>query len=776
MEVSAASAVAAAATAVCCAAAVRCCTRETYERPRPATRSRRPAWAPGRRESPPLGWRLASGEASNTVATDGLDDTLTGEAAGRQVWWYDATAAKEERSRWTDSFDPSMNPNSADRIFREAQLARCPDEAPETNPPASATEAARKGARFYSMLQCEDGHWAGDYGGPMFLLPGLVIAGHVTGSLDELLPKPGQEAAVLYLRNHQQVDGGWGTHIESASTMFGTTLSYVMLRLLGVAAADPAAVAARTFMQTHGGALCAPSWAKFWLAVLGVYDWAGVNSMPVEMWLLPDWLPFHPGRLWCHCRMVYLPMGYLLGTIYMRHLYVDFVCKYLCAFYIYSVRSRYIYSRRFAYPSAATDSTTASLREELYLPGTRYESVDWDSARHTVADIDNYTPVGGIMRTAHNMLAYYERLPSWLSCFGLRERGLAFAEDYIQAEDLQTNYICIGPVNKAMHLLCAWLSAGGDASTNAAVVARRHPSFRRHLARVSDYLWVAEDGLKMQGYNGSQCWDTSFAIQAMIEAGAAEELPRMTEAVWRYLEATQILSTEVSRASPACRFEEPSMRRKYYRHVSKGGWPFSTSAHGWPISDCTAEGLKSVLELRSLACIQAASEGGLPQITDERLQDAVNVLLTLQNPESGGWATYENTRGWAWYELLNPSETFGDIMIDIPYVECTCASLSALKAFHERFPKHRPAEISHAIAAGRNFIESVQRPDGSWYGSWGCCFTYGSWFGLEGLTTAGLPSDSPAVVRGVPTPPNKSLLRATHNIRLRIISQNVSQN
>jgi hypothetical protein len=26
---------------------------------------------------------------------------------------------------------------------------------------------------------------------------------------------------IVYLRNHQQVDGGWGTHIESASTMFG---------------------------------------------------------------------------------------------------------------------------------------------------------------------------------------------------------------------------------------------------------------------------------------------------------------------------------------------------------------------------------------------------------------------------------------------------------------------------------------------------------------------------------------------------------------------------
>lgn len=48
------------------------------------------------------------------------------------------------------------------------------------------------------------------------------------------------------------------------------------------------------------------------------------------------------------------------------------------------------------------------------------------------------------------------------------------------------------------------------------------------------------------------------------------------------------------------------------------------------------------------------------------------------------------------FAQLNPSETFGDIMIDIPYVECTCASLSALKVFHDKFPEHRPDEASCA--------------------------------------------------------------------------------
>ena len=37
--------------------------------------------------------------------------------------------------------------------------------------------------------------------------------------------------------------------------------------------------------------------------------------------------------------------------------------------------------------------------------------------------------------------------------------------------------------------------------------------FKKHIPRLQDYLWVAEDGMKMAGYNGSQLWDTAFAIQ-----------------------------------------------------------------------------------------------------------------------------------------------------------------------------------------------------------------------------------------------------------------------
>lgn len=35
------------------------------------------------------------------------------------------------------------------------------------------------------------------------------------------------------------------------------------------------------------------------------------------------------------------------------------------------------------------------------------------------------------------------------------------------------------------------------------------------------------------------------------------------------------------------------------------------------------------------------------------------------------------------------------------------------------------------------WIHKDQRPDGSWYGSWGICFTYATMFALESLAIAG---------------------------------------
>jgi len=57
-----------------------------------------------------------------------------------------------------------------------------------------------------------------------------------------------------------------------------------------------------------------------------------------------------------------------------------------------------------------------------------------------------------------------------------------------------------------------------------------------------------------------------------------------------------------------------------------------------------------------------------------------------------------------------------------------------MSLFSRYYPDYRAADISRAREGAIKFIHSAQRGDGSWYGSWGVCFTYATMFALESLS------------------------------------------
>jgi squalene/oxidosqualene cyclase-like protein len=532
-----------------------------------------------------------------------------------------------------------------------------------------ALEASRRGARALAALQREDGHWPGDYGGPLFLLPGLLIACHVTGVRRS---EHERERMVTYLTNIQNEDGGFGLHVESPSYVLGTALNYAALRLLGVPADDERAARARTWLHERGGAAGIPTWGKIWLSVLGCYEWDGVMPVPPELWLLPRALPLHPGRLWCHTRAIHLPVSYLYG-------------------------------RRFRPP--VTDLTRA-LRRELFLDP--YEEIDWSSLRERVHPGDVTSPHSPLLRSINRVLAAYERRPNRV----LREKALAFVLDQIRHEDATTGFLDIGPVSKALHVVCAW---DADPTSEA---------FQKHVARIDDYLWDGRDGMKMQGYNGSQFWDTAFAAHALVETGLAGEMKDVLAKANRFIDANQVR-------------EDIDQHDRYFRDRTRGAFPFSTAEQAWTVSDCTAKGVTAALLLGP----------HVPNpLSRERLAEAIDLLLRDQNHD-GGWSEYERARGGAWLERLNAAEVFGRIMIAYSYVETTSACMQALAAFAARWPDYRRADIDQAMRRAKAYVLSKQRSDGGFYGSWGVCFTYGTWFAIEGLRAAGEGPRSPAIRR-----------------------------
>jgi lanosterol synthase len=136
------------------------------------------------------------------------------------------------------------------------------------------------------------------------------------------------------------------------------------------------------------------------------------------------------------------------------------------------------------------------------------------------------------------------------------------------------------------------------------------------MLRVGMIIYGAEDGMKMNGYNGSQLWDTAFATRAMLE----------------------------SERKLACDYCE---KLSVYRSVQIDS-EYSTHAEFFRIHDrqlafSTAEQLAGCRLQRKQATL-AIHRSGLVKlaIDEQRIKQAV-VYPFLPNTD-GGWATYELTR------------------------------------------------------------------------------------------------------------------------------------
>ncbi|XP_057768199.1 lupeol synthase-like [Salvia miltiorrhiza] len=637
-------------------------------------------------------WRLKIAEGGDKWLT------TTNEHVGRQHWEFDAEAGTAEERAQVEIMRQEFKNNrfrvkqSADLLMRMQLRKENPcSEIPapiKVNETEQITEEAtittlRRAITFYSTIQAHDGHWPAESAGPLFFIQPLVLALYVTGGINTVLSPEHQKEIKRYIYNHQNEDGGWGFHIIGHSTMIGSALSYITLRLLGEGpdgGEDRAVARGRKWILDHGGAVGTPSWGKFWLTVLGVYEWDGCNPMPPEFWLLPKSSPISPGNMLCYCRLVYMPMSYLYG-------------------------------KRFVGPITGL---IRSLRDELY--NEPYYEINWNKARNTCAKEDLYYPHPFVQDMLWGFLHHVAEplLQRW-PLSKLREKALGIAIEHVHYEDYISRYLCIGCVEKVLCMLACWVE---DPNSEA---------YKRHLARLPDNYWVAEDGLKMQTF-GCQMWDAAFAIQAILSANLSHEFGSTLKKAHNFVKASQV------------RDNPPGDHFAMYRHTSKGAWTFSMQDQGLQVSDCTAEGLKCAL-LFSEMPKEVVGEG----LKTERFYDAVNVILSLQSA-NGGFSAWEPNRAERWLEKFNPTEFFEDTLIEREYVECTSSAIQGLVLFKKLHKGHRSNEIKTSIARGIHYIEQTQEPDGSWYGCWGICYTYGTLFAVDALAACGKTyQNSPAL-------------------------------
>ncbi|CBI18402.3 unnamed protein product, partial [Vitis vinifera] len=267
-----------------------------------------------------------------------------------------------------------------------------------------------------------------------------------------------------------------------------------------------------------------------------------------------------------------------------------------------------------------------------------YNEINWKKVRHLCAKEDLYYPhplIQDLMWDSLNICTepFLTRWP-----FNkLRKKALEVTMKHIHYEDENSRYITIGYMKKVLCMLACWVKdPNGD-------------YFKKHLARIPYYIWVTEDGIKMQSFGHE------FIKESQVKNNPSGDFKSM------------------------------------YRHISKGSWTFSDQDHGCQVSDCTTEGLKCCL----LFSRMAPKIVGM-KMEPERLFDVVNILLSLQS-KNGGLAAWEPVGASEWLELLNPTEFFTDIVIEHEYVECTASAIQALVLFKKLYLGHKKKEIDNFI-------------------------------------------------------------------------------
>ncbi len=335
----------------------------------------------------------------------------------------------------------------------------------EADPPDASAAVSRATAHLVS-LQRDDGSWEGEMVWCPMLTAQYVLLHHLTHQpLD-----PRRRRLVLRSFEHTRLEGGaWGLHAHSPPHLFVTTLVYVAARLLGVERDDPLIVPARRLLQSEG-VLGIPTWGKFWLALLNLYDWRGINPVAPELWRLPRRVPLHPSNWYCHTRLIYMSMAA-----------------------IYPLR-----------PQAPVTPLIESLREELFPEG--FAGVDFTEGRNRLRDADLFARPSAWLRFGYLLARLYERFGS----DRLRERCTESLVDRIRWELRTTDHTSISPVSGLLNILALWLRDPDDTDCRTA------------LARLEGWIWEDEEaGTRVTGAR-SASWDSGFALQALAGAPGSD--------------------------------------------------------------------------------------------------------------------------------------------------------------------------------------------------------------------------------------------------------------
>lgn len=135
---------------------------------------------------------------------------------------------------------------------------------------------------FLLSQQKPDGHWCFELMVDATLVADMVAYHHWNDKVD----KKWQQKAINHIFSMQLEDGGWNIYLNGPAEINATVKCYLALKLAGVPTTDQRMLKAREMAHNLGGPARMNTFSKLYLALIGLYPWKHLPTIPVETILL----------------------------------------------------------------------------------------------------------------------------------------------------------------------------------------------------------------------------------------------------------------------------------------------------------------------------------------------------------------------------------------------------------------------------------------------------------------------------------------------------------
>ena len=190
--------------------------------------------------------------------------------------------------------------------MRESSLGDTPRQPVPTAPSQNLLETALKRSQaFLFSQQKPEGYWVGELMVDATLVADMIAYHHWNRKVDPVW----QRKAVHHIFSMQLLDGGWNIYYGGPAEVNATVKCYLALKLAGVPVTDPRMLRAREVALNLGGVPRMNTFSKLYLALLGLFPWDYLPTIPCEVILIGKWFYVNVNEMSSWSRSMLVPLA-----------------------------------------------------------------------------------------------------------------------------------------------------------------------------------------------------------------------------------------------------------------------------------------------------------------------------------------------------------------------------------------------------------------------------------------------------------------------------------